>query len=266
MSLGAQQDTRQEDRFFDVGPVGVEQAVSVGFDIASVRVHNPSGMWLLLPQNQQYIPPNTLGAYITVKPTTKTLRIKYVNAPINGQPSVATGGPIQITVFAAENADFTGLDYGLVNGIDNLAAAIAGLQNSIDNMVNGFGSNVLLESERVSFTVDATATTNTVFVNGIPGQRVALVNVFISFDDADPMPCIANIIIASTVIGSVVVSVSLSPETPYASIMIPKIAALVPDVGEGLSVEGSWAEDFASNLGISSMPRNFSISAWWYMT
>jgi len=121
----------QEDRFFDVNVVGTENVVSVGFDIASVRVHNPSGMWLLLPQNQQYIPPNTLGAYFSVKPTTKSLRIRYVDAPVGGQPSVVDGGPIQITVYANEVSDFSGLDYGLNALIQTLNANLIALTDAL---------------------------------------------------------------------------------------------------------------------------------------
>lgn len=256
-------DTRQEDHFFDIGPIGIERTVSVGFDIASVRVHNPSGMWLLLPQNQQYIPPNTLGAYLSIKPTTKTLRIKYVSAPTGGQPSSVTGGPIQITVFAAENADFTGLDYGLVASIEDLSQAVNDLQYSIDHMVNGFGSGIILKTDTIDFGIDATGTSDTMIVAPVVGQRIAITNVFITFSDMD-MPAAAQFTLYGSTTLWTICRLGVSPETPYVNLMIPKVSDLVPDVGEGVSIVGSWTEDF-SNISISAFPRNFTVSVWWYV-
>lgn len=124
---------------YDVAAVGTERIVSAPFGIRSVRLDNPSGMWLYIPEIMKYIPPNTLGWIDNVAPVTNTIRLQYVTAPTGGSTSAVTGGPILTTIYESDERPSLGIAYTAATAADiaSLAAAIATLQTSVNSLVAG---------------------------------------------------------------------------------------------------------------------------------
>lgn len=168
----------RNQRFPDVAVAAVGTArsytASGGWQIGSVVIDNPSGMWLELRPSYTLIPPNTLGRIISLDPRSQTIELHYVNAPIGGIPSAVTGGPISVQAFDETQSDDVGVDYTLYPAIIDLTAAIVALQASIDGLVMGWGS------ANVPLYVSASFSANdglSVILTAPAGQDIVLVQV-----------------------------------------------------------------------------------------
>jgi len=116
---------------YDVAAVGTVRTPSYGYLAAAVEIDNPSDMWLYVQPISRYVPPQTLGWVGIIEPSSRNIRINYVNAPTGGVASAATGGPIVVIVHETPIASSNGADYGLDNNILSLITSMGTLNTSI---------------------------------------------------------------------------------------------------------------------------------------
>lgn len=159
---------RYQDAFPAVQPVGGRDDLSVEFNINSVRVENPSGMWLYLQQASRFIAPYTVATMVVIPVPTKTLVVQYVAAPVGGVASVAVGGPLRITMYEDAQVENVGVDYSLVPTLQTLDADIVALTAVLDGLRGGTAQAGSLTNDQVNSIVDA---------SGAPSVAVAPVAV-----------------------------------------------------------------------------------------
>lgn len=225
----------RNQRFPDVPVAAVgtvrSYTASGGWQIASVIIDNPSGMWLELRPSYTLIPPNTLGRIISLDPRSQTINLVYVDAPIGGVASAVTGGPISVQAFDEILTDDVGTDYTLIPTIQNLTTAIAALQGSIDGLVMGWGSaNVPLYFSD-SFSANDGLT---VVLTAGAGQQIVLLQASASIE-VGYYP-VRGIVYASIEIPGERVDLALTSERPSDVIPFPP-GAMVANAGEDIEVE-----------------------------
>lgn len=111
---------------YDVAAVGTERLISATNTVRSIRIDNPSGMWLqVLETTVQYIPPSTIGWVQNVVPPTNTINLKYITALIGGVASAVTGGPITVTLYEVEQRTSYGIAYTAASATDVTAVTTA---------------------------------------------------------------------------------------------------------------------------------------------
>ncbi len=161
-----------------VAAIGTERLITAPFLIQSVRVDNPSGLWLYVREaTTPYVPPNTLSWIQILTPPVSGVHITYVSSPGAGTPSAATGSPISVTVYEIVQPSSNGIAYtqATVTDIAVLAAQLALIQaqlNPINNPPVNISitvTNVATLLRTVASTVEALAfhnndTTDTVFI------------------------------------------------------------------------------------------------------
>lgn len=209
---------------------------SGGWQIASVAIDNPSGMWLELRPSYTLIPPNTLGRIISLDPKSQTIALHYVNAPVGGVASAVTGGPISVQAFDEILSDDVGTDYTLIPTMQNLITAINALQTSIEGLVMGWGSaNVPL--------ILTTAVSNDdgeiVILTAPVDKELVLVQVNCSWTNYPMRGCIEASIIVP---GPIRVTTVLSGERMSNSIPFPPGSLVVP-AGQDLKAEALAQND-----------------------
>lgn len=238
----AMQDPRYQDFIFQVAAVGTKRDVSPGFMVGSMRIQNPSAMWLYIPQVQQYIPPNVLGAVISVKPTARAVTVIYVDAPIGGVASAATGGPIVVTAFPGDLSDYQGLDYGLNQAIIDLSADIAALQASIDALAGGYGQGINLQGTYLQLLTD---TNLDLVAAGSPGQTINIVKVVASYSGLyNPLMLPGVVSFSDAVSAQIFLTLTLTPENPAKEISFPKKPnSSWPAAGNGVNVGWHWQDN-----------------------
>lgn len=174
----------QSDYSFDIGPVGTIQTINDGFQIGSLKIDNPTGMWLLIEPINKYIPPNTLGWVTNLIPKRTQLRLLYVNAPYNGAISVVSGGPIIVQVYGDYSIETIGTDYSLVPTMNNLTTAI-------NNLSGGFGSNYTILNVYGSFGGDYLLSTipgnANIIAAPVAGQSIYLIGFSCTVSAYDPL-------------------------------------------------------------------------------
>lgn len=69
-----------------------------GFQIAGLRIDNPSGSWLHVETLNRYVPPYTLEYRADFIPSTTSLTIRFTDSP-TGTPSELVGEPIVVQAF-----------------------------------------------------------------------------------------------------------------------------------------------------------------------
>jgi hypothetical protein len=81
-------------------PVGTDLngITGIGWQIAGIRIDNPSGSWLLVSGIDQYVPPYRLGWEYPVTPQASSLDVRFTDSP-SGSESVNEGDPITVTVY-----------------------------------------------------------------------------------------------------------------------------------------------------------------------
>jgi hypothetical protein len=128
---------------YAVGPVGTQQLITERYPVASIRVDNPSGMWVYMPDAYALIPPNVIGWSLDLFPPNANLRVQYVTEPPAGTPSTVTGGPIVITTFDKPQGTNSGLNFTAASQQD-----ITVLSGKID-VLNGKTDTVIANTNQI---------------------------------------------------------------------------------------------------------------------
>jgi len=217
---------------FNVAPVGTQQTISADFDISTLIIQNPTGMWLYIPSVRQYIPPQQLGSIIPVIPSSKSINIQYVNTPTGGLPSTVAGNQIIVDAYNIAMAPYQGLDYGLDQSISGLNAlitttntllgtlntSIASLQASIDVLESGWG--ITAASGILTTTIPLTGIAFQTIIPAAPGQQIKIYNIYASRKNSPYAR--GSVSFEVDFNGGVdVLYGALSPETPYIAGVIP---------------------------------------------
>jgi hypothetical protein len=134
-----------------VGTPPVQITVVDGWQISAAYIDNPSDSWLLVQggNTSRMIQPRSIGNIVAITPTTTRINLSFVAAPVNASPSVATGGPISVTVTDDDIPDLAGMPYDLYPAIIDLTAEIVALIAAINNLQAGYGANRVLRYSRV---------------------------------------------------------------------------------------------------------------------
>lgn len=92
-----------------------------GYRIASIRIDNPSGSWLKIPQDDTFIPPYTVG-YVHNFPTTlASLDVLFSNGPA-GQVSTRQGDTLTLEIDSSNSAE----NLGVTTFIQNFTPLVVG--------------------------------------------------------------------------------------------------------------------------------------------
>lgn len=74
------------------------RSLSTYFQIAAIRIDNPSSSWLRVSGVEQFVPPYTLGWTYDITPTMLNLNILFVDSP-SRTPSKLVGDPVTIYLY-----------------------------------------------------------------------------------------------------------------------------------------------------------------------
>lgn len=79
-----------------------------GYQIAGVVIHNPSGSWLHIPQDNSFVPPYTLGWAHSFSPKQARIDILFADGPA-GQKSTTDGDNPQAQIYDLTVAESAGV-------------------------------------------------------------------------------------------------------------------------------------------------------------
>jgi hypothetical protein len=151
---------------YDVDVVGTERLVTESFTVLSLKIDNPSGMWLYVTEASKYVPANTLGWITNILPPSNTIHIQYIDAATAGTPSTVTGGPILVTTYGNVQLESNGIAYTAATATDVAAlaadiqavdATLAGIQTTLDGHTTQLNS---LDAELDEIKVNTQALVN----------------------------------------------------------------------------------------------------------
>jgi hypothetical protein len=150
-------DTRQ----LTIGAAGTGQKswnLPGGFQIAGIRIDNPSGSWLVLPDGT-FIPPYTLGFGHSFQPTISRLDVLFSVGPA-GQVSTQQGDKPTVTIYSEPVGEAPGVPSG---------AGTAFIEQFTPYQVGTFLQNVAFSAPLVGGTICNGAANKRIRVLGIQG-------------------------------------------------------------------------------------------------
>jgi hypothetical protein len=215
-----------------VAAVGTTRIINESYGIKSVKIDNPSGLWLYLKEAQDYVPPSTLGWVRSPQPTTSSITIVYSDALVGGAASVVSGGPITVTTYQITLPDSNGISYTAAT-----AADIGSLETQLTLIEANTGVGGTLETNLAKI-VDQTNP-----IVDIPGQGLyALTDTSIqALGGIQPNN-------ASYILGMQ----NRGPNDVYVADTAFSTAALIRGNGWKIPTDGELAMTFASGVGLKA--------------
>jgi hypothetical protein len=116
--------------YLTVGRDKLSWVLPGNYQIAGITVDNPSGSWLLIPQDNTYIPPYTSDFAHSFRPTLARVDVKFVTGPAS-QPSTLQGDRPFCQIWDTPVGESNGVTSSTGTEIKPLAT------NTIDTVVFG---------------------------------------------------------------------------------------------------------------------------------
>lgn len=128
----------REIRTFAPGASALSVALSNAAPIRGIQVDNPSGGWLYVVSEQQWVPPYTIGWAMPLSYDQSSITIQYFTTGPASQVGTTAGDNWTLTVFDEAVAQSDGSQYQLNTGFAPLITS--GGRNLVLNSANGYSS------------------------------------------------------------------------------------------------------------------------------
>lgn len=118
------------------------RSLATSFQIAGIKIDNPSGSWLHVTGIEKYVPPYTLAWSYPVNPTQLNIDVLFTTSP-TGSPSELVGGPIVVELWDEELGASSGIASGAEQAQKPFGAALQ-LATNLAGIANEAGTTTTI--------------------------------------------------------------------------------------------------------------------------